>query len=154
MDDALRKAEEHAGENQPPAPQQQCGPDPIHSWSVDRSDESDGENQKCCRYEPARLTTELRIEHPGDAGRSPHATAVGATHTSDAASLVSADTAKAVVPEKHIEKGVVLGTTDVRATRGRPEGDDHDPPTGGHDRRYTHRNDLEHATTQTLRSGQ
>ena len=126
VDDALAEAERDAGDEQPPAPEDERGAHAVGAGEAPAPRESGDEQDERGGEQPRDLRAELGAEHAGETGRSP--TAALAAATADAAGLVAGETTEAVVSEDQLEHAVALRAADVGARRGGPQLDDGDPP--------------------------
>ena len=132
VEDALHEAEDHAGDDQPPAPEGERGPGPVGPRRPPGQPQPGGQQQQGGREQPGDLAADLGPEHAGPAGLAPAAARAAA----DAAGLVAGEPAEAVVAEGQLEDAVGLGAADVRPGRRRQQLHDRDPPAGrGHHRR-------------------
>ncbi len=135
VEDARHVAEDHHRDQQRAAPHQERGPGDRRPPQLPGGHQARGQQDQRGRQQPGDLAADLGVEHPVPAGRAPAPRAASASAAADAAGLVTADAAEAVVAEGQLKEAVVLRTADVGAGGGRPQLDDRHPPAAGDDQR-------------------
>ena len=130
VDDALGVAEDQPGQEEPAPEEQEGRPGAVgagrpagHPQDGHQADQRTGD-------QPGDLAAERLGEQPVPSGRAPHG--AGGPAAADAALLVAAEAADAVVAEDQVEDVVVGRAPDVRPGGRRGQLHDGHPPAGRH----------------------
>src|SRR5271169_3057821 len=116
MDDALSKAEDDGGDDQPAAPQEQCSARPVGARSSPARPDAAEEREQRGRKQPRGLAAHQIVEQAQRAGCTTEASAT----PTPARTAASEDASEPVVAEDQVEDAVVGRAVDHGARTGWP----------------------------------
>ena len=145
VDHPARQAEHGAGHHQPPAPQEECGPDPVGPGGPPPDGHAGHQGHQRGGQQPRGLASHDVVEQTEDPGR-PAEPAAGPG--------AAGQPLQPVVPEDQVDDAVRRRPVDGGPGRGRPQGHNRHPPAGGSHQRHPEQGQLAEAAAQARGRGQ